>query len=1126
MPIKKLKNLPGILSLCLSISCFVIPAHAAISKTSKRVMRSAPAPLINVPDFTVAALSTSSLQWSWSTAPFTSPGVDGYHLYTSSASQIIDLSLGTSFYIDTGLAVDKQYTRWVTAYKAGSQGSDSDHLVKYTYALPPATITVSTVLAESAFVTWKFSAATAYEIECSTDNGTDYVRNRDSFVPWQTIPLLSNKNYLIRMGAINGDNELTPGLYSIVETTTTPPITPVLTAVAISSWNIQWQWSTGTFTGTGISGYRLYRSTTAADDSIPTDDYAGAVVADVAGEGTGSWIEPFVDGSSTTVAANSRHTRWLKAVGIIESQRRPIYQKYTYAIAPATCTVYWLDPDPYLVAHVSEHSISLIWNPRMAPSEASQYTVDHTTSANFALTISSEIAAANPYTSEIASGNPFTVAGLTDNTKYDLWMGAINGDGEQTPADGLNPFAYSQVYKTITDPPPPYNFAATALTDTVLNFTWSTSTYKHPDYIAGYTIAERIYNPVTKMYEWFHEKSVPGVASSSYSLDYLITNSTHTRWAWATQTDPDWVAGAPHYPIDPECQYHYCPHGSYAIDATGATFATPPNDVVFDTITAHSISTYWKEPEVPATSYRLERSTTTGEKGPWVFVSSVVGNAFTDTGLIPSTTYSYRIGAVNLLGVQTLGLADATTGYRRDYSFVRTISTLQKAPLLYADVLSPSSIKWRWETDVPLVLSYNLYTGTDGVIASNLPLGTTSLIEVNLPSANARYTRRIRSVTAQGEGDFSEVSVYTFANPPSSLTLSSAGVHSLSIDWSGNGGSQFKIDRSTDLAGWTTLKSLTDVYVSTSFTDTHLHLATTYYYAVTGYNRDGIPTLSSATSSAFRTLDLPAGLKVILSSAAAAQSQTVPIPGLGFITVELPPHAAAVDGYILISTNAGTAPVGASPGDLSSAAGKLLPNMLVPGYLTEIYFYDLFGNKLTGNFSAPVKIYFTYPDANNDDLIDGTTPPVGVSALKIMNLDTTDIAWDQLDNSVLDKTSKTVYAYINHFSFYALGNLVSAVGALTDVYAYPNPYKPGTGGAFDRSVFGDGIVFQSLPAKAKIRIYDLSGGLVAKLEDADGDGRCLWNVKNEQGGRVASGVYIYLVTSGGGVKSGKISIIR
>ena len=1116
MPIQKLKNLLGILSLSLFVSASAIPAHAAISKTSKRVFRIAPAPLVVVPNFTASALSTSSLEWSWSTGTFTGSGIDGYHLYSSSTAAVINLSVGTSYYIDAEIGVDKQYTRWITSYKGAAQGSDSDHLEKYTYALPPANITISTVLASSIFVTWDFSPATAYEIECSSNGGVDYLRNRDSFVPWQTIPVLSNKNYRIRMGAINGDNELTPGLYSVYETTTTPPFTPELTAVALSSYTIQWKWSTGTFTGTGITGYRLFHSTTTADDSLPADEYDGEVVADVLGEGTTSWIESFADGSPKIASANSRHTRWLKAYGFRESIGRPLYQKYTYAIAPSTITTIWFDPIPVPVEHVTPNSVGLIWEPRLDPGEAYRYMVEHTTSADFAITI----------TTMIATSRPFTVPDLMDNTKYDFRFGAVNGDGEQTPKNVLNPFAYSQVYKVITTPAPPSNFAATAFTDTIINFSWSTSTYVHPSYILGYTLGKKVYDPVTKKYYIVEVATVTGVTSNFYSLNYLITNSTHTRYVWAEQTDPDWVIGAPHYPFDPDCAYHYCNWGSAYKDATGATFATPPNDVIFDTITAHSIATRWKEPEVPATSYRVERSTTLGEKGPWVFVSSAVGNSFIDQGLTPSTTYSYRIGAINLLGIQTLGLAADTTGYRRDYSFVRTISTLQKAPLLYADVLSTSSIKWRWETDVPSILSYNLYTATDGVIAPNLSAATTYWTEVSLSSANGRYTRRIRSVTAQGEGDYSELTVYTLANPPSSLALSSAGLHALSIRWSGNGGSWFRIDRSTDLTGWTTLKSSTEVYISTTFADTHLHLATTYYYSVLGYNTDGLPTASSAASSGFRTLSLPAGMSVILSSAAAAQSQAAPIPGLGFITVEMPPGAAPWDGYISISTNAGTAPIGASLADLNSAAGKLLPNKLVPGYLTELYFYDLYGNPLTGSFGSPVKIYFTYPDANNDGFIDGTTPQIDASALKMMNLDTSAVVWRPLDNSVLDKTLKTVYAYINHFSFYALGNLASAVGGLADAFAYPNPYKPGSGGAFAQSVYGDGIVFQSLPAKAKIRIYNLSGGLVAKLEDLDGDGRCLWNVKNEQGSRVASGVYIYLITSGSSVKSGKISIIR
>ena len=120
-----------------------------------------------------------------------------------------------------------------------------------------------------------------------------------------------------------------------------------------------------------------------------------------------------------------------------------------------------------------------------------------------------------------------------------------------------------------------------------------------------------------------------------------------------------------------------------------------------------------------------------------------------------------------------------------------------------------------------------------------------------------------------------------------------------------------------------------------------------------------------------------------------------------------------------------------------------------------------------------------------------------------------------------------MYSDIPHFSFYALGSIVSAAGALSDVFAYPNPYKPGSTGDFGQSVFGDGVVFESLPAGSRIRIFNLAGGLVRDLTDDDGDGRCLWDARTKDGARAASGVYLYLVTSpAGGKKSGRIAIIK
>jgi hypothetical protein len=118
---------------------------------------------------------------------------------------------------------------------------------------------------------------------------------------------------------------------------------------------------------------------------------------------------------------------------------------------------------------------------------------------------------------------------------------------------------------------------------------------------------------------------------------------------------------------------------------------------------------------------------------------------------------------------------------------------------------------------------------------------------------------------------------------------------------------------------------------------------------------------------------------------------------------------------------------------------------------------------------------------------------------------------------------------LSHFSIYALASINTSEEDLSKAYAYPNPYKPGTGGVFDSSSLGDGVVFDKLTEKAVIRIYTLSGEFVAELNESDGDGRYLWNVRNQDGDKVASGVYLYLINNpdkGSDKAKGKLVIIK
>lgn len=74
---------------------------------------------------------------------------------------------------------------------------------------------------------------------------------------------------------------------------------------------------------------------------------------------------------------------------------------------------------------------------------------------------------------------------------------------------------------------------------------------------------------------------------------------------------------------------------------------------------------------------------------------------------------------------------------------------------------------------------------------------------------------------------------------------------------------------------------------------------------------------------------------------------------------------------------------------------------------------------------------------------------------------------------------------------------------LSEVYVYPNPVRP-------HDLF-DGLRFANLTQEANIEVYSVSGRMVTKLEERDGDGGLEWNLKDDGGIRIKPGIYIYRV---------------
>ncbi|MBO8152000.1 MAG: hypothetical protein H0Z30_05855 [Candidatus Marinimicrobia bacterium] len=91
-----------------------------------------------------------------------------------------------------------------------------------------------------------------------------------------------------------------------------------------------------------------------------------------------------------------------------------------------------------------------------------------------------------------------------------------------------------------------------------------------------------------------------------------------------------------------------------------------------------------------------------------------------------------------------------------------------------------------------------------------------------------------------------------------------------------------------------------------------------------------------------------------------------------------------------------------------------------------------------------------------------------------------------------------------------LGSEELAKEAVKKINVFPNPYYAYN--ALSDNMYDNYVTFTHLPAKATIRIFTLSGIEVRKLEKDDPNSQFLrWDLKNEKGLPVASGLYIAYV---------------
>ncbi|RMG68273.1 MAG: hypothetical protein D6715_02645 [Calditrichaeota bacterium] len=96
--------------------------------------------------------------------------------------------------------------------------------------------------------------------------------------------------------------------------------------------------------------------------------------------------------------------------------------------------------------------------------------------------------------------------------------------------------------------------------------------------------------------------------------------------------------------------------------------------------------------------------------------------------------------------------------------------------------------------------------------------------------------------------------------------------------------------------------------------------------------------------------------------------------------------------------------------------------------------------------------------------------------------------------------------------------LLSTVSSLKQAFVYPNPYRV--------SQAEQPLRFARIPENSRIFIYNSSGHLIRRLEATDATGAVSWDLRNEFGQTVGSGVYFFRIYFGEERKQGKFLLIR
>ncbi|HYL65699.1 MAG TPA: fibronectin type III domain-containing protein [Nitrosopumilaceae archaeon] len=351
---------------------------------------------------------------------------------------------------------------------------------------------------------------------------------------------------------------------------------------------------------------------------------------------------------------------------------------------------------------------------------------------------------------------------------------------------------------------------------------------------------------------------------------------------------------------------------------------SPPTNLVANAVSSSEIDLSWAAPSnlggLILSGYQIERSANGGIS--WSTIVPNTGSTattYSDTGLNPSTSYMYRVSAINAVGTSSpSNTASATTK-------APPATAPQPPTSLTATGISSSQINLSWTAPSnnggSAITGYKIERSTDSgttwsTVQSNTANTATTYSDTGL-AATTTYTYRVSAINSVGTSSPSNTAsattgtTSTAPQPPTGLTATAASSSQINLSWTApanNGGSAitgYKIERSTDSGTtWSTVIANTGS-TATTYSDNGLAASTTYTYRVSAINSVGASPPSN-TASATTSSATISGSSISLNTNSVNVGTSVRITGAKFAPNS--PITISYDSYTYAFNSASDAP--------------------------------------------------------------------------------------------------------------------------------------------------------------------------------------------------------------------------